>query len=219
MTAAASASTSTAASSALWASERAPALPSALTAAPPLSRPASLRVPPVHRVGGLKHLQLADRAPAARITSRQGPRSPNLRAGALTRPGAREARVRGASSRTYANLDIVTWVADHAGPLALPGAPLALDLVEAIRGLHAQGRWVLEVALLIDRHWGARQHAYEGLTELVARQGHVQAVSALCSGDDRTCAVELYGDGLVWTSADADTESWLLGAHGLADLP
>lgn len=123
--------------------------------------------------------------------------------------------------RRYHDRGVATVVAFGPGPLTVPASPLELNLVDAVRGLHAAYRWTLEIALLVDGRWTSVQDAHDGLTQLVARQSEVAAINGFFSGgaDGRACFVAMYRDGLVWTDRRADTEGWLLDAHGLGDLP
>jgi hypothetical protein len=94
-----------------------------------------------------------------------------------------------------------------------------LDLIQAIRRMHAAGLTCIEVQLFVAGGWTRPEDAYAGLSRLVAERQRVAGISGIFSGGDIGPArVELFHDGRVLASDPLDAERWLLVAHGMADV-
>lgn len=124
--------------------------------------------------------------------------------------------------RVFPARGVAAWISHRAS--AMPRIepvvePATLDLVEAVRRLHARGLWCLELRILTDEGWSANERASTGLRRVLDLGADVHGISALWSGDDEDAArVELYRDGSVWASDWLDAERWLLTAAGVADV-
>jgi hypothetical protein len=124
--------------------------------------------------------------------------------------------------RVWPELGEAAWIAHAGTELPRVGAGVraqALDLVEAVRRLHARGLWCLELRLLTRDGWGPNEPAADGLARLVGLDAAVFGLSGLFSGgEDGPARVELFRDGTVWAANWLDAERWLLTAAGIVDV-
>lgn len=94
-----------------------------------------------------------------------------------------------------------------------------LDLIEAMRRLHARGLWCLELRILTREGWGPNEPAADELGRLLALGDDALGISGLFTGgEDGPARVELFVDGTVWAANWLDAERWLLTAAGVADV-
>lgn len=120
--------------------------------------------------------------------------------------------------RIWAERGVAAWLGHNDGhiPRINGAAPVELDLPDAIRNLHARGLWCLEVRLLDEHGWSRPMDAYDGLSALMHRKNHIEAVSGIFSNRGSSPArVELHTDGRVLADNPSDAERWLLVAHDL----
>lgn len=124
--------------------------------------------------------------------------------------------------RVWPERGVAAWIGHRSGAMPRVDAgitPGPLDLIEAVRRLHARGLWCLELRILTNDGWSANERAATGLRRLLDLGDEALGISALWSrGEDGAARVEIYRDGSAWASDWLDAERWLLTATGVADV-
>lgn len=123
--------------------------------------------------------------------------------------------------RVWPDRGVAAWISHRASamPRVEPEVePEPLDLIDAVRRLHARGLWCLELRILTDAGWSDNERAATGLQRLLELGEDAIGISALWSGgEDGAARVEIYRDGTAWASDWLDAERWLLTAAGVSD--
>jgi hypothetical protein len=100
--------------------------------------------------------------------------------------------------RIWPERGVAAWLGRRRGELPRVDddtIPVALDLPEAVRHLHARGLWGVEVRLLDSDGWSRPMDAYEGLTDLMRRVEDIEGISGVFNGGEGGPArVEIYRD-------------------------